>query len=86
MQAFRTEEKLKCHIKNCFKIKDKQTKMYTKGEYIKLKNFGRKIKSPFMSYADFESILVPENDGKQNLNKSCANKYQKHLAYSYADK
>ena len=32
--------------------------------YIKFKN-GRKIKSPFMIYADFESNLVPENNGSK---------------------
>ena len=31
-------------------------------------NVKRKIKSPFMIYTDFENILVPEDDGKQNLN------------------
>ena len=35
-----------------------------KGKYVKLKKYDRKIKSTFMIYADFESILVPENDGK----------------------
>ena len=78
---FRTAEKLKCYIKNCFKINGKKTiKMPKKGEYIKSKNFGRKIKSPFMIYADFESILVPEDDGKQNQNDFYTNKYQKHVA------
>ena len=47
------------------------------GEYIKFKNFGRKIKSPFIIYTDFEFILVPEDNGKQNLNESYTNKYQK---------
>ena len=36
--------------------------MPKKGEYIKFKNFGRKRKSPFMVYADFQSILIPEDD------------------------
>ena len=49
--------------------------MPKKGEYVKLQNFQRKTKSPFMIYADFESILVPEDNGKQNLNKSYTNKY-----------
>ena len=44
--------------------------MPKKGEYVTLKNFRRKIKSTFMIYADFESILVHENNGKQNPNKS----------------
>ena len=36
-----------------------------------------------MIYADLESILVPENNGKQNLNKSCTKKYQKQIDCSY---
>ena len=35
-----------------------------KGEYVKIRNYERKIKSLFMIYADFENILVPENNGK----------------------
>ena len=52
-------------------------------EYVKFKNFERKIKSPFMIYADFESNLVPEDNGNQNQNESYTNKYQKHVACSY---
>ena len=44
--------------------------MSKKGEYVKFKNFERKIKSPFIIHADFESILVPENNIKQNPNES----------------
>ena len=33
---------------------------------------------PFLIDADFESILVPEDNGKQNRNESYTNKYQKH--------
>ena len=36
-----------------------------------------------MSYVDLESILVSEDNGKQNLTESCTNKYQKHVACSY---
>ena len=57
--------------------------MITKGEYIEFKNYERKIKSPFMIYVDFESILVPEDNGKQNPNESYINKYKKHIASSY---
>ena len=35
-----------------------------------------------MIYADFESVLVPENNGKQNPNESYTNKYQKHVGCS----
>ena len=35
-----------------------------------------------MIYADFESILVPEDNGKQNPDASYTNKYQNHVACS----
>ena len=44
------------------------------------------MKSSFIIYADFESILVPQNNGKQNPNESFTNKYQKHVACSYSYK
>ena len=49
--------------------------MPKKGEYAEFKNFERKIKSPSMTYADFESILVLEDNVKQNLNESYTKKY-----------
>ena len=53
LHTFVTEEILKRHIKDYFKINGKQTiNMPKKGEYVKLKNFKRKIKAPFMVYAD----------------------------------
>ena len=87
LHAFITEEILKPHIKDCFKINGKQAiKMPNKGQYVKFKNFKRKIKSPFMIYADFESILVPEDNVKQNPNQSYTSKYQKHVTCCYGYK
>ena len=60
--------------------------MPKKSEYVKFKNNERKIKSLFLIYADFESILVPEDNGKQNLEESYMNKYQTHIACSYGYK
>ena len=66
-QAFSTEETLKCQIKNCFKINGKQRiVMLKRVEYVKFKNYERKIKLQFIVYADFESILVQENSEWQN--------------------
>ena len=39
-----------------------------------------------MIYADFESILVLKDNGKQILNEPYTNKYQKHVACSYGYK
>ena len=38
--------------------------MPKKGKYVTFQNYERKIKSPFIIYADFESILVLQNNGK----------------------
>ena len=38
--------------------------MLKKGEFVKFKNYEIKIKSSFIMYADLESILVSENNGK----------------------
>ena len=58
LYAFITEEIFKRHIKDSFKINGKQKIKYNNN----FKNFKRNIKSPFMIYADFKSILVPEDD------------------------
>ena len=57
--------------------------MPKKGEYVKFKNHEKKTKSPFIIYADFKSMLVPDDNGKQNPEESYPNKYQKHIACSY---
>ena len=51
--------------------------MPKKAECVKFKNFERKIKSVIMIFADFESILAPKDNGKQNPEKSYTNNYQK---------
>ena len=57
LQAFSAEEILKSHIKDCFKINGKQRIIMPKnGEFFKFKNYERKIKSPFIIYADFEAF------------------------------
>ena len=60
--------------------------MPKKREHIKFKNVERKIKSPFLIYVNFESILVPEDKGKQDSNESYTNKCQKHVACSHGYK
>ena len=63
---------LKTPLKSMY---NKRLKFLKKDEYVKFKNYETKIKSPFIILADFESILVPENDGNQNPKKSFTKKY-----------
>ena len=67
LQAFSAQEILKTHIKDCFKTNCKKRVILPKGEFVELKNYERKIKSPFMIYADFESNLVPGNNILTNI-------------------
>ena len=60
--------------------------MAKKRENVRFKNYESNIKSPFLIYADFESIFLPEENGKQNLIDSYPNKYPKHFACSYGYK
>ena len=43
-------------------------------------------KSQFIIYASFESLLVPENNGKRNPEEFYRKKYQKHIACIYGYK
>ena len=53
---------LKRHANDYLNINGKQMiKLPKKGEYVRFQNYERKIKSPFMIYVDFESILVPKD-------------------------
>ena len=45
---------------------NKKIIMPKKAECVKFKNYERKIKPLFMIYVQFESILVPEDNEKQN--------------------
>ena len=67
-QSFGTAQTLERHFKG-----KQMIKMAGKGETVKFKNYARKIKLPFMIYADFESILIPENKAK----------YQNHIGCSF---
>ena len=57
---------LKNHVNDYFKISGKEMiKMSKKGDYVRFKNYERKIESS-MIYANFESFSMPENNWKEN--------------------
>ena len=84
LQTFITVEILKSHINDCFRISGKQmTKMPKKRDYVRFRKYERKLKSLFMIYADFESILVPEGNGKQNPDEPYINNSQTPVAFIF---
>lgn len=85
--AFSSAEILEGHSNDYFKINSKQIiKMPKKVEIVTFKSFAwknRKIKSPFVVYADFESILVPDVIVKEHPGRSKMTKYQSIILCSY---
>ena len=73
LQAFSKQEIIKCHIKDCFKINGKQRIIMSK-------------KDECNRFKKHESILVPEDNGKQNSEESYRNKYQRHIGCRYGYK
>ena len=78
-QDFSTEEILKYHMAN------KGLQCLIKATMLNSKIM-RRLKSPLMIYADYESILVVENNGTQNPKSLILTNIKKHIACSYGYK
>ena len=78
-----TENVLETHVIDCFQINGEnimKMEKKVKRQTLKFKYYTKKIKKLFMIYADFESILIPENNGSYtDKYESYTNKYQIHL-------
>ena len=61
-------------------------KITKKGEYVTFENYERKKKLSFMIYDNFESILAPKHNGKQNPDELYTNKYKRYDIRSYGYK
>ena len=60
--------------------------MPKKEEYVKFKNYEWKIKSPFITYAGFESILLSkENTMPSKTHKSLIRAYFKNILLAVID-
>ena len=71
IKGFSTEKVLKRHVKDCFKINvNLIIVMSKKVENFKFKKHKWKIKSPVITCVGFQSILVPNDNGMKNAEKS----------------
>ena len=84
--SFWCRRNIKSHIKDCKSNGKQRIIMLQKGERVKFKNHGRKVKSPLIIYSAFESILLPENNRKQNPEEVYTNKCERYIACSYGYK
>ena len=86
LQNFSRAEMLKNIVMTVLKLMaNKWLECLRKVKLINLKIM-RKKESSLMIDTDFERILAPENNGKQNTDVSFATKYQNCIPYSYGYK
>ncbi|CAB3979147.1 Gastrula zinc finger, partial [Paramuricea clavata] len=82
-----SKEVLEKHKETCLEVNGTQaTKLPKEGTKIKFKNHRNSMPVPFVIYADFESILVPEERKVESENpedKSSTDLYQTHKACSF---
>ena len=82
-----SEDALKKHRETCIEVNGVQaTKLPKEGTKIKFKNHRNSMPVPFVIYADFESILVPEgerSESESSEDESSTTLYQTHKACSF---
>ena len=81
-----SEKTLEKHKETCLEVNGVQaTRLPKEGTKIKFKNHRNSMPVPFVIYADFESILVPEEkkDVEKDEDQSHTNRYQTHQACSF---
>ena len=76
--GFKTEELLNKHIEGgCLAVEGQKIEMPEAGDTITSKNHFKKLKAPFVIYADFECLTVPI-DKKSKSAKAKTTSYQEH--------
>ena len=81
--SFQREESLRKHEEYCSNHKAVRVKMPKKGTMLGFKNYQRKMRVPFVVYADFESFTIPISTCSPSDDKSYTRQYQKHEPCSY---
>ena len=76
--SFQEEETLKRHLEYCSKREAVKVKMPEKGTMLYFKNFYKKMRLPFVVYADFEACTEGISTCHPDDNESYTNQYQKH--------
>ena len=76
-------EKLEIHKKYCLEEGSVKINMPKPETFIKFNNYLHAERSPFVIYADFESMLKPLETCEPDPNKSYTLKYQKHEPISF---
>ena len=83
--SFNSPETLETHKEYCYENESVKTIMPPPGTYLSFNKFHHSEKTPFVIYADFESLIKSMDNCDPNPNKSYTKKIQKHepISFSY---
>ena len=82
LQGYYTKGTLAKHFDYCRDHISARIELPKKGSFMKFNHAERKMRVPFVIYADFESFIKPINTCAPNTNTSYTKQYQKHTPSS----
>ena len=80
LNKFNSEDSIEKHIKHCYSKKPATIEMPKEGSILKFKSFFRKMRVPFVVYADFECFTEKLDTMQPNPKQSYTKQYQKHTS------
>src|SRR5688572_25285125 len=83
LNGYREVESLNRHSEYCSQQDAQRIELPEPGTMLGFRNYYRKMRVPFVVYADFESFIKPIDTCQPNPNTSYTNKYQKHVPSSF---
>ena len=83
LQGYHSKETLAKHFDYCRDHISARIELPKEGSFLKFHQAKRKMRVPFVIYADFESFIKPINTCAPNTNTSYTKQYQKHTPSSY---
>ena len=81
--GFSRKDSLRKHAEYCSQHEAQKIELPEPGTMLSFKNYYRKMRVPFVVYADFESFIKPIDTCQPDPNTSYTNKYQKHVPSSF---
>ena len=82
--SFPTEKSLQKHLEYCLKRKAVRVEMPEKGTMLSFKNYHKKMRVPFVVYADFEAFTESISTCSPNDASSYTKQYQRHKPCSFS--
>ena len=83
MRGYNSEEALSKHWPYCKEHSCVRVELPKEGAFLKFSNVERKMRVPFVIYADFESYIIPINTCCPDEKQSFTKQYQKHIPSSF---